>query len=49
MSSIKKKNKLKNSFMCKSGLKHKGKGMKRLVFFTSAQRKLNNKIKYEIN
>lgn len=44
MSSENKKRKLKNSFACKSTLKHKGKGIKRLHFFTSSQRLQNKKI-----
>ena len=43
MASKNKVKKLKNSFLIKSGLKHKGRGVKGLHFFTSSQRKQNNK------
>lgn len=39
MASQNKKNKLRNNHQCKSGLKAKGKGIKRLSFYTSSQRK----------
>lgn len=44
MASQNKKNKLKNSFQVPAGLKDKGKGIKRLTFYTSAQRKANKKL-----
>ena len=43
MSSQNKKNKLSNSYQVNTALKHKGKGIKRMSFFTSSERKrLNN-------
>lgn len=43
MASENKKKKLKNSFLVKSYLKNKVEKMKRVIFFTSSQRKFNNK------
>lgn len=38
MASQNKKNKLKNSYQCKSGLKAKDKGIKGMTFYTSSER-----------
>lgn len=45
MASEKKKRKLKNSFCCKGALKNKTLKLKRVLFFTSSQRKENNNVK----
>ena len=39
MTSVNKKNKLRNSYCYKTVLKHKTKGPKRIVFFTASLRK----------
>lgn len=44
MSSENKKKKLKNSYGCKSTLKHKGGKLKKFLFFTSSQRQENNTV-----
>lgn len=49
MSSINKKKKLKNSYQVNTALKDKGKGIKRLTFFTSSQRQENKKINIDNN
>lgn len=45
MASKKKIRKLKNSNGCASTLKNKGKGIKRLHFFTPSDRQQNKKLK----
>lgn len=48
MSSQNKKNKLSNSYQVNTALKHKGKGIKRMSFFTSSERKrLNDLVRDE--
>jgi len=42
MASENKKRKLKNSYMYKTELKAKGKGIKRISFFTPSERKVQN-------
>ena len=49
MASINKKKKLKNSYQVNTALKDKGKGIKRLTFFTSSQRHENKKINIDNN
>ena len=49
MSSTNKKKKLINSYQVNTALKDKGKGIKRITFFTSAQRQENKKIRLEDN
>lgn len=43
MSSQHKKNKVRNAYAWGGALKHKGPHMKGFLFFTSAQRRANNK------
>ena len=45
MVSVKKKHKLKNAYCGPSTLKHKEKGPKRIVFYTSSLRQLIKKIR----
>lgn len=45
MASEKKKRKLKNSYCCKSALKNKTLKLKKVLFFTSSQRKAEKEIK----
>jgi hypothetical protein len=45
MASEKKKRKLKNSYCCAGALKNKKLKLKRVLFYTSSQRKELNKIK----
>lgn len=42
MASEKKKRKLKNSYCCKGALKNKTLKLKRVLFYTSSQRKMLN-------
>ena len=47
MSSKKKKNKLKNAYLWRGGLKEKDMKIKRLLFFTSSKRRALKKITKE--
>jgi len=44
MASEKKKRKLKNSYCVKGALKNKTLKLKKVLFFTSSQRKVNNEV-----